>query len=114
MPLSAGRDDVAEERTIERVDPGRGEREVTEAEGEDGILAVASVVVRPAVAGQDGQVGLAAKRFSEGPEELVDRSVEPPGILEPALGDLGVGPTVDPAVCLECAAARPVVAQVPA
>ena len=101
-----------EQRAIERVDPGRGDPDPSEPEREDRVLAVAGVVVRRAVGGQDRQVRLAAEPVVQRREQVGDRLVGLPGVLQPALPDLGVGAAVDPALPPERLAQALVVAQV--
>ena len=93
----AGRDEP-EERPVERVDPGRDHADPSELEREDRVLAVAGVVRRRAIGRDDREVRLAAEPVVEGPEEVADGLVRPPGVLEPAGPDLGVGTAVDAAL----------------
>ena len=101
-----------EERPIEGVDPGRHEADPAQAEREDGILCVARVVRRRSVGGEHGQVGLPAEPVVKRGQQVRDRLVGAPGILEPALPDLRVGSAVDPALTPERGAQTLVVAQV--
>ncbi len=91
-----GRDET-EQRAVERVDPGRREADPPEPEREDRVLAVARVVMGRARGGQDRQVGLAPESVVQGGEQVVDRLVIAPGVLEPACTDLRVGTAVDAA-----------------
>ncbi len=111
--IGGGRRHEPEQRPIERVDPGRGDRR----SGRAGRRTPGSRRCRRSGAGapsarQDGQVGLAAEPIVERGQEMGDRLVRLPGVLEPACPDLGVGPTVDPALPPERLAQALVVAQV--
>ena len=72
--------------------------DASEPEREDRVLVVPRVVMRGAVAGQDGEVGLAAEPFVQRTQQLPDRHVLAPRVLEPALPHLGVRAAVDPAL----------------
>ena len=62
-----------EDRSVERIDPGRDDSDAAQSEAEHGVLVVARVVVRRAVGGQDGEVGLAAESVVEGGQEMRGR-----------------------------------------
>ena len=82
--LRGARGDEPEERSVERVDPGRHHADPAEPEREDRVLAVARVVMRRPVGGQDGEVGLAAEPVVERGQQVRDRLVGSPGVLQPA------------------------------
>src|SRR4029079_7110650 len=96
-PLRRLRGHEAEERSVERVDPGRGEPDPPETEREDRVLGVAGIR-RDVAAGADrGEVRLALELVVELAEERA-RGSAVPAILEPARPDLGVGLAVDPSL----------------
>ena len=110
--LGGARRDEPEERPVERVDPGRDHPDPAEPEREDRVLAVARVVRRRAIGGDDREVRLAAEPVMQGAQEMADRLARPPGVLEPARADLRVGAAVDPALLAIRRAEGLVVAQV--
>ena len=97
-PVGGTRGDEAEQRSIERVDAGRDEADPAEPEREDRVLAIARVVMRRAVGREDGEVGLAPEPVVQGGQQMGGRLIGPPGVLQPAGADLGIGSPVDPAL----------------
>ncbi len=77
---------------------GRRHPDPAQPEGEHRVLRVAGVVVRGPVAPEHREVRLAAEPVVEGAEQVGDGLGVRPGVLEPALADLAVGPAVDPAL----------------